>query len=187
MLLAPGVQGIHHQAVKLTYSDGANERTHVPDLKVTLADQRYALVEVKPVKFVEKHRVKFDACANLLAHQGVDYFVCTDKQADRVRVFRARELLQTARMAAPPAELLKLVSWVRSQGRVTVGDAASSGYDLVLVEHAVGRRMLFTDPSLDLDPESWLFTQETADEYLSLAKWLGCSPWPPKRLPAGSP
>lgn len=187
LLLAPAVQGIHHQAVKLTYFDGIKDRTHVPDLKVVLRNQGYALIEVKPAKFVDGHRVKFDACAGLLARQGVDYFVCTDQHANKTRTARASELLHLARMAAPADQLLKLVTWVREHDRITVRAAISQGHAQVLLGHAVGRRLLYTDPSLDLDPESWLFTQETVNEHFSLSDWLGCSPWPSSRPPASAP
>lgn len=180
LLLAPTVESIRPQAIKLTYWDGADERTHVPDFLVTLRDKRTAVVEGKPERFVPEHRQKFDACATLLRQRGVDYFVCTDKHADKARVARADELLQAARMAAPAEQLAELIAWVRTSGRATVQETLSKGYSEMLVEHAVGRRLLLTDPTLDLAPGSWLTTQETADELLCIEHWLGCSPWPPR-------
>lgn len=179
LLLAPTVQSISHQAVTLKYSDGEKERTHVPDLLVTLRDTRTVFVEVKPQKFVAEHRQKFDACSALLSCQDIRYFVCTDKHVDKVREARANELLQLARMAASAVQLDELCGWVRARGRASVQDAANQGYDPRLIEHAVGRRLLLTDPSLDLNPESWLTTMETADELLCIDRWLGCAPWSP--------
>lgn len=184
LLLTPTVERIQPQAVKLAYLDGATERTHVPDFLVTLRDKRKAVVEGKPERFVAEHSQKFDACARLLKHRDVDYFVCTDRHAHKARVARADELLQAARMAAPADQLAELVTWVRASHRVTVQEAHSRGYCEMLIEHAVGRRLLLTDPTLDLAPGSWLTTQETADEHLCIDRWLGCSPWP---LRAGTP
>jgi hypothetical protein len=177
LLLAPTVQSIKHQAVKLVYSDGTKDRTHVPDLLLMLRDKRTAFVEVKPEKFVAEHRQKFDACAALLRCRDIQYFVCTDEHVDKVRESRANELLQLARMAAPSAQLDELVGWVRARGRTTVEDAISRG-GMPLIEHAVGRRLLLTDPSLELSPGNWLTTLETADELLCIDRWLGCAPWP---------
>ena len=180
LLLAPTVESIQPRAIKLTYSDGAEERTHVPDFLVQLKDKRTAVVEGKPERFVPEHRQKFDACATLLRQRDVDYFVCTDKHAHKARVARADELLQAARMAAPAEQLGELIAWVKTSGRATVQEALSKGYNEMLVEHAVGRRLLLTDPTLDLAPGSWLTTQESADELLCIDHWLGCSPWPPR-------
>ncbi len=185
LLLAPTVRRIEHQAAKLTYFDGTAERTHIPDLRLT-EDRRKAFVEVKPAKFVAKHRLKFDACAALLKNSGIDYFVCTEEHIGE-RGERAQMLLELAKRMAPSDALNSLVAWVRDKRRVDVDEALAAGYSEHLIGHAVGRRLVITDPSLLLAPGNWLSTQETADELPSIEQWLGCSPWPPRPAATSKP
>jgi len=178
LLLAPAVRHIQHQPVKLSYLDGEKERNHFPDLGLTLGDGRKILVEVKPAEFVPKHEVKFYACAAMLRSKGVDYYVCTDEQVTEERIGRAQAILDHAKMAAHAPDLAALVEWVRSLGQASVQDALARGHSEQLIWHAVGRRLLMTDPSLELAPGSWLTTQEIADEPYCIDRWLGCSAWP---------
>lgn len=178
LLLAPSVRRIEHQAQKIKYFDGIAERTHIPDLRIT-CDRAHCFVEVKPARFVDKHLLKFDACAALLRSSGIDYFVCTEEHI-RERGERALTLLGLAKRLAPSDALSSLVAWVRDKRRVDVEEALAAGYSEDLIGHAVGRRLVITDPSLLLAPGNWLSTQETADELPSIEQWLGCSPWPPR-------
>jgi len=184
LLMAHTVRRIHHQPVTLTYMDGDKERKHFPDLGLTLADGTTAYVEVKPKKFVPDHLVKFNACATLLRKKGIDYFVVTDDQVGPDRAFYACDIHDMAKRAAPAVALDSLVEWVRERRTVSVEEARQAGFSDPLLRHAVGRQRLLTDPSLELNPGSWLTTQETADELLSLENWLGCAPWSPR--PIGS-
>lgn len=179
LLMAPTVRRIQHQPVRLTYLDGQTERKHFPDLGLTLADGTTAYVEVKPKKFVPEHLVKFNACAALLRKKDVDYFVVTDEQVGTERAWQAQTIYDMAKRAAPADALTALVDWVRERRSASVADVLGAGFSEPLLQHAVGRRQLLTDPSLELNPGSWLTTQDTADELLSLASWLGCTPWPP--------
>lgn len=179
LLMAPTVRLIQHQPVRLTYLDGETERKHFPDLGLTLADGTTAYVEVKPKKFVPEHLVKFNACAALLRKKDVDYFVVTDEQVGPERAWHAQTIYDMAKRAAPADALTALVDWVRERRSASVADVLGAGVSEPLLQHAVGRGLLLTDPSLELNPGSWLTTQDTADELLSLASWLGCTPWPP--------
>lgn len=179
LLMAPTVRRIQHQPVRLTYLDGETERKHFPDLGLTLADGTTAYVEVKPKKFVPEHLVKFNACAALLRKKDVDYFVVTDEQVGTERAWHAQAIHESAKRAAPADALTALVDWVRERRSASVADVLGAGFSEPLLQHAVGRRQLLTDPSLELNPGSWLTTQDIADELLSLASWLGCTPWPP--------
>lgn len=181
LLLAPTVRHIQHQPVTLPYFDGERERKHYPDLGLTLCDGPKAIVEVKPAKFVPEHEVKFNACAALLRPKDMDYYVCTDEHVTEDRRYRALAIHDHAKMAAPAADLAALVDWVRSLRQVSVQDALARGHSEPLICHAVGRRLLLTDPSLELAPGNWLTTQETADELICIDRWLGCSPWPDSR------
>lgn len=177
LLLAPSVRHIQPQPVQLQYFDGEREREHFPDLGVTLCDAPKVIVEVKPAKFVPKHEVKFNACAALLRAKGVAYYVCTDEHVTEDRIHRAQAIHDHSKMAAPAVELAALVDWVRSLRQVSVQDALARGHSEPLICHAIGRRLLLTDPSLELAPGSRLTTQETADELYCIDRWLGCSPW----------
>lgn len=181
LLLAPAVRRIEHQAVKLTYFDGTAERTHIPDFRLT-EDRGKTFVEVKPTKFVDKNRLKFDCCAALLKSSGIDYFVFTEEHIAE-RGERAATLLDLAKRMAPSDALNSLVAWVRDNRRVDVGEALAAGYSEHVIGHAVGRRLLITDPTLLLASGNWLSTQETADELPNIEQWLGCSPWPPRPAP----
>lgn len=181
LLLAPTVNRIQHQPARIPYDDGAQQRHHVPDYLLELAERR-VMLEVKPDRLVEQHTTKFDACAMVLNARGVDYFVCTDRQVDKARGDRAAELLQLARMAADPVELADLLGWVDQQGRVSVQAASARGLSMPLLMHAVGRRLVFTDPTLRLAPEDWLLSKDSADEFPDLEQWLGCSAWRHERL-----
>lgn len=177
LLMAHTVRKIQHQPVTLTYMDGDKERRHFPDLGLTLADGTVAYAEVKPKKFVPNHLVKFNACAALLRTKGIDYFVVTDEQVGPDRAFYACEIYDMAKRAAPTDALAALVAWVHERRSASVQDALQAGFSEPLLSHAVGRRRLLTDPSLAFSPGSWLTTQETADELVSLEHWLGCPPW----------
>ncbi|MFG6468186.1 Tn7 transposase TnsA N-terminal domain-containing protein [Roseateles sp. BYS87W] len=179
LLMAHAVRKIQHQPVTLTYINGDKERRHIPDLGLTLADGTTAYVEVKPKKFVPEHLVKFNACAALLRKKDVDYFVVTDEQVGPKRAWYAQTIYDMAKRSAPADGLTALVDWVRERRSASVADVLGAGFSEPLLQHAVGRRQLLTDPSLELNPGSWLTTQDTADELLSLASWLGCMPWPP--------
>lgn len=181
LLLAPAVTRIQHQPARIPYVDGTQQRHHVPDYLVELGDRR-VMLEVKPERFFEQHRAKFDACATVSDARGVDYFVCTDRQVDEARGDRAAELLQLARMAADPVELADLLRWVNQQGRVSVQAALARGHSLPLLMHAVGRRLVCTDSELRLAPDDWLLSKDSADELPNFEQWLGCSAWRHERL-----
>lgn len=181
LLLAPSLTRIQHQPARIPYDDGSQQRHHVPDYLVELGD-RQLIVEVKPERFVEQHRTKFDACADILEARGVDYFVCTDGQVDKARGERAGEMLQLARMTADPGELADLLSWLTQQGRACVRSAEARGHSMPMLMHAVGRRLVATDPALRLAPDDWLLAKDSADELSSFEQWLGCSAWRRERL-----
>ena len=181
LLLAPTVTRIQHQPARIAYDDGTQHRHHVPDYLLELGDRR-VMLEVKPERFVEQHRTKFDACATVLDARGVDYFVCTDREVEKARGARAAELLQLARMAADPVELADLLGWVERQGRASVRAALARGHSVPLLMHTVGRRLVFTDPALQLAPDDWLLSKDSADELPNLEQWLGCSAWRHERL-----
>ncbi|MDL5034582.1 hypothetical protein QRD43_21940 [Pelomonas sp. APW6] len=183
LLMCPLVRHIQHQPTTLAYIDDDQARSHIPDLGLTLVDDVKAIVEVKPQKFVTDHVSKFNACAALLQAKQMNYYVCTDEHVTEERIARATEILDSAKRAAPNDALQALTAWVQRKRKVLVQDALAAGYREALILHAVGRRHLVTDPSLRLAPEDWLTTQETADEQLSLAAWLGSGPWPGSNQP----
>jgi hypothetical protein len=177
LLLMPQARHIQHQPMKLIYEEDGKERTHIPDFKVTLADASFAVVEVKPAKFVKKHRTKFDACAAQLASSGVPYLVCTDKELSADRVARAEALRDMARRLVPGDALNALLDLVRAEGFVKIEEAMDLGIGQNVIGHAVGRRLLTVGPSLEISPPNGLRLMESEDEFLSSSDWLGCPPW----------
>lgn len=179
LLVTPPVVSIQHQPARIQYFDGTQARQHIPDFLLTLNGKRQVMLEVKPERLIEKHRAKFDACASVLGE--VDYVVVTDQHVNKVRGSRAAELLHMARLAANAEELADLLNCVARQKRVFVREALARGHSRLLLMHAVGRRLVFTSPSLQLAPEDWLLSKDSVDDFPDLKHWLGCSVWLPER------
>lgn len=128
---------------------------YVPDFLLKRSG-RDAVIEVKPEVHVsgDKHRKRLQCAAEVLAGQGYDFVVATEKLIrDDKRHERAGILLRHARSHIPleiTARALAIAS--DYPDGIAIADlAAIAGVPASTVLHLVGRRQLRIDPSLYLD------------------------------------
>lgn len=176
-LLMPGLRGIRHQPLTINYEVGRPKQTYTPDFELTFDGGESLMVEVKPQRFLEKHRQKLMACADILAQRGQLLYVCTDARLRRDLRRRASELRDSARRVAPEHDLVQLLRLVRENGRIKIASAIAAGVDLAVIAHAVGRRYLTVGSELDLSPMNWLRSLESESEFVRRSDWLGGPPW----------
>lgn len=80
--LSPGVEAYQEQPEELSYWDGEAIRGYVPDLLVSLHDERSLLIEIKPITELERPKVreKYTQIAQQLQTQGRDYRLLTENE-----------------------------------------------------------------------------------------------------------
>lgn len=180
-LLMPELVSIQHQPFKISYREFEKERTHIPDMLLALKGGRHAIVEIKPSRFVGKHKEKFDAASAVVAEKKGTYFVATEEHIDQDRYARAEYWLRYARI--PMAEdicvpVMRVV--MKSVGGVKYGDLLDSGISEAVILHLLGRRHLVADPDLIVGRETLLNVTKHGDvenEAVSISRWFGCLPW----------
>src|ERR1700758_190751 len=95
-VLCTAVMHIHAQPFRIDWVDGkVEQRTYVPDYLVTLRDRSRLVVEVKPAKFVDQDRDKFDAAAGLLAKRRIGFTVITERHVSESLQRAGRLLLRS--------------------------------------------------------------------------------------------
>lgn len=186
-ILCPAVQAIHAQPFRLGWhdADGA-EREYVPDYLVTLSDRSRVVIEVRPARFVEKDRLKFDAAATLLAGKGIGFVVITDRHVPEARQRADRLLLRSARGELSGERIARACAMVRDAGVAGLRwDAAiASGISEQDWHFLLGRRHLVADTGIELTLSSRLFLPldwpgARDHECLQFEHWFGCQAWRP--------
>ena len=186
-ILCPTVSLIQSQPFKLDWSapDGS-AGSYVPDYLVTLSDRSRIVVEVRPARFVDKDRVKFQAAALLLAGRGIDYVVITDEHVAEPKQRAARLILRSARGHLSDDLAIQAVGVVSAVGRcgLTLESAIATSIPLTVWRFLVGRRRLIADTGFELHPSSRLFQPldwpgVKEHERLQFERWFGCQAWRP--------
>lgn len=184
-VLCPAVREISAQPFQLAWRDARGaDRAYVPDFRVTLNDGAKVVVEIRPARFIEKDREKFDAAAQLLGKKRIDFIVISDAHLPKELEALTRLVLRSAR-GELSADLItraeKLVVRAGSDG-LAWNEALASGIAERDWHHLLGRRRLVADTGLSLRPTSrlhqplhWPGAREHAR--LQFDRWFGCQTW----------
>lgn len=180
-LLMPELISIRHQPFKIEYHDGERTRVYVPDMLLFLEGGRHAVIEIKPARFVEKHRAKFDAVSNVLAKQNSTYFVVTEEHILEDRWARAEYWLHFARAKLSDSICLPVMKAVSDAGNgVEYRELLKLGFSESVILYLLGRRYFVAGADLITAPETKLYVVKRGsveNEAISINRWFGCSPW----------
>ena len=184
-VLCPAVRKISAQPFQLPWADAAGaDRAYVPDFQVTLIDGAKVVVEIRPARFIEKDREKFDAAARLLGQKRIDFIVISDELLPKELQALTKLVLRSAR-GELDADLItradKLVARAGTSG-LAWNEALASGIAERDWHHLLGRRRLVTDTGLTLRPTSRLhqpldWPGARDHERLQFDRWFGCQTW----------
>lgn len=176
MALIPGIKRIVHQPLKLNLD--LPERTlYTPDFGIEFESGETAIIEVKPLKYIEAHTTIFNAAAKLLAKEGKTFHVLYEAQLSTGRTSTAEHFAFLANRMAPEEQLEQLEALVESMGKLTFKALEDRGYSLDMIGHAIGRRRLCMEPSLIRKPSSWVSTPHRCAGTHSPSYWLQAKPW----------
>lgn len=174
--VCPHVRHIRSQPCRIEWADQTGqEHTYVPDFELELIDGCRLIVEVKPQRFVPKHKDQFDAVAKRLSGGALSYFVATDRllQAERVR---QAELCRRFRKADLPASLCQAALELAKNG-IDFDAAARTNVPAYVWLGLIGRRMLHTS-SADMSGSTRLVLEgDGHDSEIQCLDWFSGSRW----------
>jgi len=184
-VLCPAIRAIQAQPFRLPWRDADGvDREYVPDYLVTLMDGSRIVVEVRPAKFVEQDRSKFDAAARSLAAKQIGYVVATDEHVPESRQQLDRLILRAARGNVSPARAASATALVASAGEGGLPWRSALVSEIPEQDwlHLVGRRLLVADTGVTLSASSRLFQPLECPgardhECLQFERWFGCQAW----------
>jgi hypothetical protein len=180
-LPCPVIAHIQHQPFTLTYVDeSGKERKHTPDFLVRLVGGQPLVVEVKPTKFVEQNKVKFDKSAALMLQRQAWYYVITEQHLNTRRQSLANLWRRYARVPASAEEVAVALQMVRENtAGCTVSQFTERGIAIETLYHLLGRRVLCAGRDLETTPNTFLNFPEkgVTDERLQFHDWFGCASW----------
>ena len=186
-VLCPAVREISDQPFQLPWTDAAGaDRAYVPDFQVTLLDGTKVVVEIRPARFIEKDREKFDAAARLLGQKRIDFIVISDELLPKELQVLTRLLLRSAR-GELGADLITRADELVARagiGGLAWNEALASGIAERDWHHLLGRRRFVSDTGLSLRPTSRLhqpldWPGARDHERLQFDRWFGCQAWRP--------
>jgi len=186
-VLCPAVREISAQPFQLPWTDAAGaDRAYVPDFQVTLLDGTKVVVEIRPARFIEKDREKFDAAARLLGQKRIDFIVISDELLPKELQVLTRLLLRSAR-GELGADLITRADELVARagiGGLAWNEALASGIAERDWHHLLGRRRFVSDTGLSLRPTSRLhqpldWPGARDHERLQFDRWFGCQAWRP--------
>lgn len=174
--VCPHVRHIRSQPCRIEWADQTGQvHTYVPDFELELIDGCTLIVEVKPQRFVPKHKDVFDAVAKRLSADGLSYFVATDRllQAERVR---QAELCRRFRKADLPASLCQAALALAIDG-IDFDAAARTDVPAYVWQGLIGRRTLYTSAADMSGSTRLVLERDEHDSKIQCLDWLGGSRW----------
>jgi hypothetical protein len=157
MELSPGVISYQEQPEEISYWDGESMCIYVPDLHAYLWNEALLIIEVKPVKELERPVVKekYTRIAEALLEQGKCFLLLTEQEIRQEPQFSNLKLLLYWYNHAPtPLPTAKEISTrLKGRNQATIQDCldifgASIAYALI------AKGLLVADLSLVLTPAS---------------------------------
>lgn len=176
------VRGLESQPFKIIWTDpNGSEHLYTPDYRVTLTDGTEVIVELKPARFIDKHRVLFDEAAKQLRAADVPFFVLTDEHLQREHGDIAQLWRRYRHSQLPEHEVAQALA-LAHQG-ITLGDIERSPVPRYVWYGLLGRGLVGIEQStLMSEPSTRLLTSQELAEYdcrIRFIRWFGCSPWRP--------
>jgi hypothetical protein len=159
-LLCTAVMHIDAQPFRIDWVDrSVEQRSYVPDYLVTLRDRTRIVVEVKPTKFVDEDRDKFDSAAALLAKKRIGFVVITEKHVPESLQCAGRLLLRSGRGELPKERIASAVARAREGGTTGLSwsEALASGISEQDWHYLLARGLLLADTGVKLTLSSRLF------------------------------
>jgi hypothetical protein len=176
LALVPGITRIVHQPIKVKL--GLPERdVYTPDFGLEFHTGEIAIVEVKPRVFIEKHTAIFDAAVEALKHQEMSFHVLYEQQLSPTRTRTAEHFAFLANRQAPQGEVDRLVKLIDNCGKLSFGGLEQHGFNVDIIGHAIGRRLLCMEPSLTLKKTTWVSSPRHCAGTYSPSYWLQAKPW----------
>jgi hypothetical protein len=184
-VLCSAVQEIAAQPFRLPWVDSVGvDRTYVPDFQVRLTDGAKIVVEIRPSRYIDQDREKFDAAAQILGQKGIDFVVISDERLPKPLQKLAKIMLRSARGDMASAVASRACDIVTGAGvcGLAWSDALSTEISEQDWHHLLGRRQLVADTGITLLPTSrlhqpmnWPGARE--HERLQFDRWFGCQAW----------
>jgi hypothetical protein len=188
-VLLPRLQRIQHQPFQLELppadagADDAKAATYVPDFLLEFKSGERVVVEVKPEKFVPKHRARLLAAAEVLKSRDHSFFVITDRHLESTAsMAEGIEMRRRAKGPRPVEETQRaLAALAAALGYVTVGElCAVADVSIGAVAWLVGRAMVGTKtPSVTHEQTLviHLDKEEDCNAALSVGRWFASKAW----------
>lgn len=174
--VCPHVRYIRSQSCRIEWADQTGQvHTYVPDFELELIDGCRMLVEVKPTRFVPKHKDLFDAVAKRLNVDGLSYFVATDRLLPAERV-RQAELCRRFRKADLPASLCQAALELAKTG-IDFDVAARTDVPEYVWLGLIGRKMLHTSAADMSGSTRLVLERDEHDSEVQCLDWFGGSRW----------
>ncbi len=178
-LVCPSVCRIHSQPfVLVDIADG----NYTPDYLVRLRGGVELVVEVKPERFVERDRERFNAATAKLSERRIDFYVLNEHVLDERRSGQGRLWRRYAMAALDQSGHAALSELAAQPDGVSMADAVAAGTAMTVIYRALARRELLSVDGLNLSMQTRLITPqplEPCDERLYFDRWFGCTSWRP--------
>ncbi|MBW9335673.1 hypothetical protein FEE59_19350 [Herbaspirillum sp. RU 5E] len=179
-LVLPMVKRVVHQPFRIEYIEDGAPRTYVPDFLVLLKDGTKVVIEIKPRKFLKKHRAKLIEAQRLLANNDIPFLVITDWEIDDgIKVENASFLLRFARGSASLEAKQQCLDTIMSAPSGLSIDALSqiSGLPQKDILHFIGRTVLSIDLSEPITGTTIVHIQKDfQNDYLQFINWFNTAP-----------
>jgi len=184
-VLCPAVKRISAQPFQLPWTDIAGaSHNYVPDFRITLNDGATIIVEIRPAKFIDKDREKFDAATQVLGQKRIDFIVISDALLPKELQALTKLILRSARgeLAIDVVSRADDLVVRAGAGGLIWADAIASGIAERDWHHLLGRRCIVADTGLTLRPTSRLhqplnWPGARDHERLQFDRWFGCQAW----------
>lgn len=185
-VLLPRLRRIAHQPCRLELppiGEGTEASTYVPDFLLQFESGESVIVEVKPARYLPKHRAKLLAAAEVLRAQGQAFLVVTDKDLrSTLSMPDAMQIRRIAKMQCSNEEVERTLAVLSGHpSYLTAGELSTrAAVGLHVVAWLVSRSQVGTkvpglvdDATLVID----LAKEEDSHAALSVGRWFATTPW----------
>ncbi|WP_128083130.1 TnsA endonuclease N-terminal domain-containing protein [Collimonas arenae] len=181
-LVSPHIKKIIHQPFKFEYTEHEKSRSYIPDFLLFFKDGGKIVVEVKPAKFVEKNRGKFNYAKSVLSQKKIPFVVVTDKQIHAgTAASSAALLLRYARGQISERSHVSCMQVAHAAtGSISLGSLmkeADVSFGEVL--HLIARGHLSTPAPLSIDVATPITPTAQGEENgtICFCNWFNVTPW----------
>lgn len=182
LIVTPHVTQIKSQPFQVLYGENGC-LSYTPDLLVTLDDGRTLVIEVKPLKFVEKQRKVFDAVDQILRPNGFTFCVVTEHEIDIDNSDEEISILLRYAKGAVSRSAFDSVNSLyigKENESFTIDEICRlAKIPKTDVLHLLGRRMLFFENDISTSENTKIKLKITEDIHddIRISNWLDDTAW----------